>query len=465
VLVAVGVLAVVAAGCTAADSAQEAPSVAAEPSPAASASPSAAAPAASAADAQGPSQQELVSCIAGEEGILGRLGSNPLPPASDVAAQVGIITDRVEQLRELQAKEEVTPEFVSSEEIERRTTATIDEEYPPEEADLDRRLLSILGAVPADIDLRAVQSELVAGQVEGYYEPETRELVVRSDDPSQPLGPAEQITLAHEVEHAIADQHFGLDLDAEGVPGDAAAASLALIEGDATLTMERFSLEAFDLEQQQELVENPDLAASAEQLESFPHLLTASLLFSYTEGLAFVCDRYAEGGWDAVDAAYQARPRTTAEILFPERYPLEPVEPRPVGAPGGAFAEARSDTLGAADLMFLFEAPGDDEAAALDDPRGRAADWAGGRYTLFTDGPASALGVSLVGGVGGDGPALCDSLAAWYDAAFPDAAEVPAEGAVLARDGTDADGVLACDGEEVRLGIAPDLGTARALVR
>jgi hypothetical protein len=163
-----------------------------------------------------------------------------------------------------------------------------------------------------------------------------------------------------------------------------------------------------------------------------------------------------------VDAAYAQRPTTTAEILFPERYPRAAIEPRPLPAPGGTWTQADADTLGAADLLFLFEAPGDDREAALDQPRARAADWAGGTYALHTDGDATALAVGLVGGAG-RGPGLCDSMAQWYDAAFPDAAEVPAEGAALARDGAAQDAVLRCGGDEVRLGIAPDLATARML--
>jgi hypothetical protein len=48
----------------------------------------------------------------------------------------------------------------------------------------------------------------------------------------------------------------------------------------------------------------------------------------------------------------------------------------------------------------------------------------------------------------------------WYAAAFPDARR---EGTTF--DGPRQDAVIACRGENVRLGIAPDVRTARALVR
>lgn len=420
---------------------------------------------------------DLAACLtgdaAGAEGGLGGLGGalggggDPVE-GDDAAAQIADITERVEQLRELERTEELDIAFLSSPDIEARVTALVLEDYPAEEADIDRRLLSALGAVPADLDLRQTQADLVSGQVAGFYEPETGELVVRSDDPDQPLGAAEQITLAHEVEHALADQILGLDVEEPDQPTDEARAGLAVVEGDATLTMQRFSLGAFSLTDQLALASDPEVVGSQQQLAAFPHVLQASLLFSYTEGLGFVCDRYAEGGWDAVDAAYADRPTTTAEILDPARYPAPAAEPRAPAGAGGLEDEGwepvRSDTFGAADLLWLFEAPGDDTAAALDAARERAGDWAGGRVTVHTRGDDTAVGLALIGGAG-DGPGLCESLSAWYDAAFPEAAEAPAEGAELARDGAGADAVLTCAGDDVRLGLAPELATARALAQ
>lgn len=411
-------------------------------------------------DLEPASDEELLACIAGGDFVFEELGDDPVD-ATDATGQVEEITDRVEGLRDLAQQRDLDPQFLSDDEIEARTDEQVQDDYPAEQADLDTRLLAALGAVPPRTDLRALQADLLSGQILGYYDPETDELVVRSGDPDQPLGPTEQNTLAHEVEHALADQAFDLQRVDE-LTGDAATAFIALIEGDAVLVDQRFSLEAFDMAEQMAMAGEVDASLSIDSLASFPRYLTASLEFPYTEGLAFVCDLYTEGGWAAVDAAYRSPPSTTAEILFPDRYPLTVAEARAVTAPGEPWVEARSDTLGAADLLWLFQAPGDDTAAALDDSRRRASDWAGGRYTVFTDGDASALGLSLVGGAG-PGTPLCDSLREWYDAAFPDAAEAPAEGAVLARDGAEQDAVLVCAGDEVRLGIAPDLATARRL--
>ncbi len=408
---------------------------------------------------------DLLGCLSGDGGVGGMLGGGSPVAADDLREQLDLIADRVESLRGLEQLEPLSPTYLTGEEIGERARQLTLDEYAPEVADLDRRVLATLGAIPADLDLRQAAADLIAGQVAGYYDTETGELVVRTDDPSSPLPPVDQITLAHELQHAIADQHLGLDdLEADpAVPTDEARARLAVVEGDATLVMQRFALSALSLSDQLALGSDPGAAASQEQLEAFPSYLQAQLLFPYTEGLSFVCSLEASGGWPAVDAAYADGPTTTAEILFPERFgDPSPAEPRAPTAPGGAWTEVRTDVLGAADLLWLFSAPGDDEAAALDEPRERAAGWDGGRMTLWTDGPASALGVALRDGGEGSAP-LCDSVVAWYEAGFPDAVPAPAEGVALALDGPAQDAVVRCAGGEVRLGIAPDLVTARAI--
>lgn len=408
----------------------------------------------------------LAGCLGADDGGLGGLlgGGNPVL-ADDLREQLDLIAGRVESLRGLEQLEPLSPTYLTTDEIGERARQLTLDDYAPEVADLDRRVLAALGAIPADLDLREAAADLIAGQVAGYYDTETGELVVRTDDPSSPLPPIDQITLAHELQHAIADQHLGLD-DVEGdpaVPSDTALARLSVVEGDATLVMQRFAVSAISLSDQLALGSDPGAAASQEQLEAFPSYLQAQLLFPYTEGLGFVCSLEATGGWPAVDAAYADGPTTTAEILFPERFGAPPPEePRTPTAPGGAWSEVRTDVLGAADLLWLFSAPGDDEAAALDEARERAAAWDGSRMTLWTDGPASALGVALRDGGEGSAP-LCSSVVAWYEAGFPDAVAAPAEGAALVLDGPVQDAVVRCDGDEVRLGIAPDLVTARTI--
>jgi hypothetical protein len=398
---------------------------------------------------------------------LGTPAWKPLP-TSDAAALVQEITARVQAIRGHRFNKDVAPEFLPREEVGRRVADKLNTEYSVDEADIDRRILVAFGALPVDTNLRTLVAQLLSGQVVGFYDTKTDELVVADTEPTSPLGLSAQTTLAHELDHALVDAALGLpDKQLEG-PSDAALATLALVEGDAVLAQEQFALTATPPDQQLGLAGSVELEAALAQaqLEDFPYVLRAELTFPYTEGTMFVCSLYTQGGWRAVDNAYRELPTTTAQILFPERYAAREgaVDPRDPGALGGPYRRTHIDTIGAVELMWLFQAPGDNLDAGIDDPLGAARAWAGGELHLWTDGPATAVGVALVDRT--NQGTLCAAVADWYRAAFPgDRAAEHRSGEKLARDGLAQDAVLRCDGRDVRLGIAPDLDAARALTR
>lgn len=406
----------------------------------------------------GDGQAALFACLSGA--MASDEGVRPIAdgPARD---QVAAIAERVEELRGLSFPDEVDTRFLSGSAFEAEVRERFDEDYSPADATLDERILVALGAIPADFDLRERYLDLISGQAAGFYTTDTQEIVVRADDPSASLSPAEQITLAHELEHALSDAILGLpDLDGADTDGDGARASLSLVEGGATLSMQQYAGTALGPMAQMGMAMDPNVAQAQAQLETFPHHLQRELVFPYEDGLLFACGLHADGGWDAIDDAYDAPPTASAQILFPERYRADaPVSPTFAGGPEG-FAEERSTTFGAADLLWLFEAPGGDTAEALDDPRGRAAGWDAGSLRLLTSGADTVIGMALTQRAGERD--LCRSVADWYEAAFPGVGSPGADGAERVWDGATQDAVLTCAGTDVRLGIGPDLPRARA---
>jgi hypothetical protein len=316
--------------------------------------------------------------------------------------------------------------------------------------------------VPDDLDLEQVQRELLDEQVAGYYVPETGELVVRVPEDGT-IRPLDRVTLAHELEHALADQALGLPEaahDPDPQDADARLGALALIEGDATLLMNLWALDNLTLTEQLAGALSGDLAAAQASLEAIPHHLQRELLFPYTDGLDYVCELYLEGGWEAVDARYEDPPRTSVEVLHPERDGQAARSPAPLTAPAGG-QQLLQTTFGAAPLLWLFEAPGGDPARGLADARQRVADWAGGTVTAWDLEGRTAVGISLVDD-GGQG-ALCDSMADWHAATFEDHRRQDAEGARVFR-GEDTTAVLRCQDDEVRYALAPDLPSALVIV-
>jgi len=393
---------------------------------------------------------------------VGGLGLG-LEPGRDTDRSIPGIAAEVERIRELRFEEVPEPEFLSGEETSRRVRELFLEEYTPEIADVEQRILSSLGAIPFDTDLRQLRADTLGGQVAGYYEPETGELVVRRTGGE--ISTSDRVTLAHELDHALTDQVLDIPLpdDIELGEEDRNLAALALVEGDATVVMQRYS-SGLGLEEQLEALDPAAIAEAEAGLAGLPPYLREELLFPYRQGLEFVCDLYGDGGWAAVDEAYAAPPASTAQILFPERYHNgeTPVDPRDPSPPGKGWKEAAHLELGAANLLWLFQAPGGDVGRSLDDSRTGAGAWAGGELRLWTRGDATALGVGLVERPGDD--VLCSAMSHWYAAAFPDArASGSAAGRGLVLDGGRQDAVLTCSGDEVRLGIAPDPSPARAM--
>ena len=389
--------------------------------------------------------------------VLGEGGGESID--GTVEEQVAAIAPVVEDLRGLRFEDRVDPDFQTSDEFERELADTVESEYPAEQADLDSRVLQLLGAVPKGTDLKALQSEVLEGQVAGYYDPETGEIVVRVPDAGASLDINGQVTLAHELDHALTDQALGLPgADDEG-QSDANLAATALVEGDATLLMQQFSFTAASLMDQLGSALSPDALAAQDQLEDVPAYLRNELMFPYLSGLSYACRLYVEGGWPAVDAAYDDLPQTTAEILFPEaagdaRGPERSrVARRRVDAGPPGHARCRAAAVAAPGSRWRRG------GRASRAPRTRCA---GGRVASSRCSPTGTARRWPSGwSIGDDGGALCAAVQEWYSAAFDTTSEE--SGGVTVMAGGDQVGALACEGRDVRLGIAPDEATAVGL--
>ena len=216
-------------------------------------------------------------------------------------------------------------------------------------------------------------------QLLGFYDDRSRRLVViREPGATRPLL---EITLAHELVHALEDQRFGLD-SGEGLPDDAVLAEAALAEGSATALMVDYADKYLSIGDVLGLGEPPrqrhPAAASSRRL----------LLFPYLEGEKFITEFRGESGeWRPIDSIYRfRRPRSSEQILHPRRYALGE-RPERVRVPslsralGPGWRRLRSATLGEYDLRLLFDLVGGTRPAAA------AEGWAGGRFELWRRGP------------------------------------------------------------------------------
>lgn len=227
------------------------------------------------------------------------------------------IENDVAQIRGLTPKEPVVTTLLTRDELQKRVETDLLAEYTPEDARRDALVLSSFDFIPPDFDLYGLTTDLYSEQIAGFYDPETNEFVVISEDST--LDSAEQLTHAHEFVHALQDQYFNLDTMAdETLNADAGAALRALAEGEATQVETQYMLSG-NIDFGDLLLSSLD-ALNSPVLNNAPPIISDSLLFPYTAGQQFVQALTEQDGYPAVDAAWADPPQSTEQILHPERY-------------------------------------------------------------------------------------------------------------------------------------------------
>ncbi|MEQ8675180.1 MAG: hypothetical protein RLP44_20755 [Aggregatilineales bacterium] len=263
------------------------------------------------------------------------------------------------ELRGLAALQPVTRLFPNRQAVIDFVTADINEQLDQQTAFEELQFYRAFDFVDAPLDLLDVYTTLIGSQVAGFYDPDTQEmnvLLISGDTLGDELPLLESITYSHEFVHALQDQHFDLAAfftefaESEGMDNpDEIIARQSLVEGDATLVMQDYTLQAvMDNPMGALALLDPDLLAAAEIPAGTPFILEAELTFPYITGMEFVTALRDAGGWDLVNAAYTENPpESTEHILHPERY-LAGDSPLSVTVTSGL------DTLGDG-WVFVFE--------------------------------------------------------------------------------------------------------------
>src|SRR5882672_2640836 len=236
--------------------------------------------------------------------------------AALVAATADVLKETSE-IRQLAILRPVQSSTQSRPEIERMLVKNLDEETTPAQMHATEVTLKKLGLAPPDFQYRALMVRMLTEQVAGYYDPKTSEFHLADWidlDGQRPI-------MAHELTHALQDQHFKLRRFEHWPKGDSDAelAAHALIEGDATLSMALY------------VANNPIRALlflkslgtsgmASQELDKAPRALRETLLFPYQQGTDWTKNLYKQAGWDRVSKAFNELPQSTEQILHPEKY-------------------------------------------------------------------------------------------------------------------------------------------------
>lgn len=298
----------------------------------------------------------------------------------------------IEAIRGIESPPPVEHMFVDQAGMQERIAEEFADPETIDQIEHESALLKLLGVIPQDADLTAIYEAMLGSQVLGLYDPEKEQFFVLGDDQSgaDSIDTEAQLTYAHEYVHRLQDAKFDLEKIEDLSTGDDMSIAIsALIEGDATSAQTDYMLKNFDFTELSELLEQ--VLAAQEELPESPYFLQRSLEFPYTEGATFVGVLNQMGGFAAVDAVFNDLPRSTEQVLHPEKYfnKEAPVElDIPDDALGDGWTVQAENVLGEFFLRTWLEALGSENAAAA------AAGWGGDAYAVFDNGSGEfALGV------------------------------------------------------------------------
>jgi hypothetical protein len=219
--------------------------------------------------------------------------------------------------------------FMGRAELVEYLREVLDSDYPPAQADADERLLQALDLLGPEVDLRTLRARVLQDNVVGFYDerPGRQQLFAVSEE--EAFTPMNQIVLVHELRHALQDQYEPLHWQLPEEVGDfddRRLAWMSLLEGDATLVMERFvlgRLGALGLglpgglaDQSYSDMAVPGLA----DVPGAPPVIRDQLVMPYLVGRDLARAIEARGGAEAMREAWRRPPSSTEQVLHPDKF-------------------------------------------------------------------------------------------------------------------------------------------------
>ena len=333
----------------------------------------------------------LLLVAAGLAAVL-PLRAQPRPDAAQqtaLAAVAAPLFDQLAELRGIAAPGQPPPVLVRSRSDNRRfIEQEMNRRYSKDQLEAERKSMVAWGVLPAEYDLERLFLDLLEEQVSAYYDPLGKIMVVGDWLPPE----QQRAALMHELVHALQDRELPIDAFIAPDPGhgDRLLTRQALIEGEAVAL-------TFDLllkPRGTDISRLPDLSmtqgliatsAGGPVIDKAPKFVRDLLLFPYVEGLGFIYQFRKRQPWAAMSAIYKDPPRSTSQILHPEKYFDTREDPLSVAIPDlsrllpGTQLVSDDDlgefSLGAVLALHLGDTEG---------PRA-ALGWRGDRYRIWED--------------------------------------------------------------------------------
>jgi hypothetical protein len=299
----------------------------------------------------------------------------------------------------LPIKSDVKRQMTTRTAVEKYLTEKFEEDEDAKRMQRSEIVLKKFGLLDRDFDLKPFLLALLKEQIEAYYDPKTKTVNMLDwigVDEQKPV-------LAHELTHALQDQHTDLEKWSDQTPSEVShnsaddtvhlakdeldTAREAVTEGQATAVMMDNILKPMG----KSLLSDPEVVEYIKQqmagsenspvLARAPLLLSESLLFPYREGLSFEQDVWMDRGQNAAFTGTLDRPpSSTWEIINPREYekghvPTVPLMPDIHPLVDKTYKPYDIGQVGQLDLHILAGLFGGEDAA-----RNLTPAWDGGIY-------------------------------------------------------------------------------------
>ncbi|MCU1451653.1 MAG: hypothetical protein JWP02_3823 [Acidimicrobiales bacterium] len=231
--------------------------------------------------------------------------------------RVSDIAHFVENKRNLTFVHPVAVEFLADRAFNGKVT-TDQTPTTKQRADMNNFVATLraLGLVNGPLDLQQASNKLASNEIIGLYSPRSKRIYVRGDR----LTPDVRETLAHELTHALQDQHFPLDRYRDSkAPSGVTTGYRTLFEADAVRVQNAYEA-AMSEDDKKTLAKAHSQQVAQAKAADVPDVLENMLSFPYVLGPAFVYALERQGGNEAIDRAFRKPPASEAQIVDPQSY-------------------------------------------------------------------------------------------------------------------------------------------------
>jgi hypothetical protein len=269
------------------------------------------------------------ACLAGLGSLQAQQATAPAKPPvpgadinRDFAAAADEVLGQMGEITGLKLRTPLKKSLRSREQIRAYVIQEMKEDKDAAERYAGQRSAEAFGLLPKGFDLDAFMIDLLTEQIAGLYDPKAHEFYVADWIPIAD----QKMVMAHELTHALEDQHFQIEAWAKAARpnDDAELAREAVLEGSAMAAMVDYLLQGTG----RSLQDLPDIDPSmligdlegTPMLAKAPPFLKDALIFPYLDGLNFSAAILRPAGWSALPGVFAKPPVSTQQIMHPDLY-------------------------------------------------------------------------------------------------------------------------------------------------